>query len=215
MKIEELAEINYLRFCKLEGSDYIASEYALKRILDLIESFKITSVLEVGLGIGSISDTVLKYSEVSRSNMKYVGTEANEFCKKVLKSYVDEYNKIDVFESLDQLDAKSKFDLVIIDGEETKLEEIKNKCNKNALIFIEGDRAPQTTFIVSLFPKSLHVNLISLKKNKPYAHGTCKPEHFVGGGQLIFINPTLLMNFYWFKEKVGTYCKRFLRKIYK
>ena len=213
MKKEELAEKNYLRFCKLEGSDYIASEYALKRILNIINFFSIRSILEVGLGIGSISDTVLKYSKRSQVEIKYVGTEANDFCKEMLKSNVEDYDKIDVFESIDHLDSESKFDLIIIDGEENKLEEIKNRCIKDALIFIEGDRAPQTKLIVSYFPKALHVNLISLEKNKPYAHGVCKPEHYVGGGQLIFTNPTFLMKRFWLQEKFGTYVKRSLRKI--
>ena len=214
MRSDKLAEVNYLKFCQLPGSDYIASEFALKRILGLIKSFRIKSVLEVGLGIGSIADTVLKSFQVSDVDVEYAGTEANEFCKNILPTNVDDYDKIDVYERLDQINIKKKFDLVIIDGEEDKLEDIKNRCTENALIFIEGDRAPQTKLIVSFFPKALHVNLISLEKNKPYAHGICKPEHFVGGGQLIFINPTFLMKMYWLKEKVATYGKRSLRKIY-
>ena len=213
MNIKKLVERNYLRFCNLEGSDYIASEYALERILYVIKKFRVNSVLEIGLGIGSISDTVLKYSDSSNLKIRYVGTEANEFCKKVLKKYVEEYESVERFESLFELNSKYKFDLIIVDGAENNLEEIKNKCKKNAIVFIEGDRAPQTKLIASLFPKAKHVNLISLKRNKPYAHGICNPAHFVGGGQLIFTNPTFEMKSYWAKEKIATFTKRHFRKV--
>lgn len=207
MNIRKLAEKNYLKFCRLDGSEYIASEFALERILRVIRKFRINSVLEIGLGIGSIADTVLKYSARNR-DIKYVGTESNEFCKKVLKEYVAEYESVEHFENLTQVDRTYKFDLIIIDGIENNLAEVKNKCKKNTIIFIEGDRAPQTQLIVSLFPKAKHVNLISLKRNKPYAHGICKPTHFVGGGQLIFTDPTFKMKLYWIKEKAATFVKR-------
>jgi len=63
MIYKNLAIQNYKRFCEMEGSDCIASEFALETILKIIKIFNVNAILELGLGIGSISDTVLKYSE--------------------------------------------------------------------------------------------------------------------------------------------------------
>jgi hypothetical protein len=41
MTYQQFADKNYKRFCALDGSEYIASEYAIKTILRLIETFKV------------------------------------------------------------------------------------------------------------------------------------------------------------------------------
>jgi spore coat polysaccharide biosynthesis predicted glycosyltransferase SpsG len=214
MNQKNLVIQNYKKFCFLEGSEYIASEFALEIILKIVEKYKINSILELGLGIGSISDTVLKYSKNNNSKINYVGTEKNEFCLNALKNNVEDYKQIEVHSEL--VDVKNKkFDLIIIDGYDDSLREIVSFCKENAIVFIEGDRKGQTETILTIFPKYKYVNVISLNKNKPYAHGTCETSHYVGGGQLIFINPTLKMKRHWFKEKVKTYIKNKIRKLRK
>ena len=210
MQPEQLAKKNYYRFCKLEGSEYIATGFALLQILKIIKIFKIDKVLEIGLGIGSISDTVLKMAKNSKLEIRYVGTEANEFCNNALKNNVEDYAKLEQYEDLAEISPESKFDLIIIDGQDNSLQEIASRCKSRSIIFIEGDRSPQTKLILSLFPKARHVNVISLKKHQTYSHGNIK--FFVGGGQLIFTNPNFKMKIYWFKEKTATYIKRYLRK---
>jgi spore coat polysaccharide biosynthesis predicted glycosyltransferase SpsG len=214
MNQKNLVIQNYKKFCSLEGSEYIASEFALEIILKIVEKYKINSILELGLGIGSISDTVLKYSKNNNSKINYVGTEKNEFCLNALKNNVEDYKQIELHSEL--VDVKNKkFDLIIIDGYDDSLREIVSFCKENAIVFIEGDRKGQTETILTIFPKYKYVNVISLNKNKPYAHGTCETSHYVGGGQLIFINPTLKMKRHWFKEKVKTYIKNKIRKLRK
>ncbi|WP_395059671.1 hypothetical protein [Flavobacterium sp.] len=214
MSINNIALNNYKRFCSLEGSEYIASEFALETILKLIKKFKINNVLELGLGIGSISDTVFKYANSKNIAIKYVGTEKNEFCLNALKTYVEDYEKIELFSELKDIE-NQKFDFIIIDGLDETLKEIVKYCYENTIIFIEGDRSGQTKAVLEIFPKSLYVNVISLNKNKEYAAGDCKPTHYVGGGQLIFVNPTLKMKFLWFKEKSKTFIIRKIRLIKK
>ena len=210
MENNNLVEQNYKMFCGFEGSEFIASEFALEVILKLIEKYNITNVLELGLGIGSISDTVLKYSKNKSRKINYVGTEKNEFCLEALKKNVENYNEIELFSELNLIKNK-KFQLIIVDGYDDTLKEIVKFCDKNTIIFIEGDRKGQTNTILEIFPKHKYVNVISLNKNKPYGHGECKPTNYVGGGQLIFINPTLKMRLHWFKEKVTTYIKMKIR----
>ncbi|TDD75970.1 hypothetical protein [Flavobacterium caseinilyticum] len=103
MKDSNLAEKNYKRFCGLEGSEYIASEFALETILKIIKIFKVHTILELGLGIGSISDTVLKYSKKANHTIGYVGTEKNDFCLNALKSNVLDFDKIELYAELNQI----------------------------------------------------------------------------------------------------------------
>lgn len=210
MKKEDLAIQNYKRFCYINGNDYIASEFALEIILKLVEKYNVKSILELGLGIGSISDTVFKYAKLKNILLNYYGTEKHEFCLNALKSNVEDYNKLLLFKELKDINYQ-KFDFIIIDGQDNSLKEIVNYCNTNAILFIEGDRSDQTKLILDVFPNSKYVNLISLNKNKDYAHGICEPNHYVGGGQLVFINPTFKMNLFWFQQKVATFIKNKIR----
>lgn len=209
MKIEKLVEENYHKFCRLEGNDYIASEFALLTILRIIRKFKIESILEIGLGIGSISDTVLKMTKGSNIKLRYVGTEANEFCKKALKANVDCYTEIEALENISEIKKSSKFDLIIVDGQDETLNYITSLCSRRAIIFIEGDRTPQAKKILSFFPGAKQVQIITLQKNKIYSPGN--PDFYIGGGRLIFVNPNFKMRLYRLKEKVATYIKRKLR----
>lgn len=213
MKEKDLAVQNYKRFCELEGSEYIASEFALVTILKIIKIFNVSSILELGLGIGSISDTVLKCSKKESAKINYVGTEKNGFCLEALQKNVLDYNQIELYDELNQIKNK-KFDLIIIDGYDEALEKIVCFCKKNSIVFIEGDRKGQTEMIRLTFPKSKYVNVITLNKNKPYSHGGGDTNRYVGGGQLIFINPTLKMNLFWFQQKAATFIKNKIR-VYK
>lgn len=211
MKNIDLATQNYKRFCAYEGSDFIASEFALETILKIISVFKVNSVLELGLGIGSISDTVLKFSKKENKKISYVGTEKNEFCLNAIKKNIIDYDHIELYADLKQI-KKKQFDLIIIDGYDDTLKEIVAFCKKNTIIFIEGDRKGQTESIMQIFPGCKHVNVITLDKNRAYAHGGISTSHFVGGGQLIFVNPTIKMKLFWFRQKTATFIKNKIRR---
>lgn len=211
MTNKQLVTENYKRFCDLEGSDYIASEFALYIIIKIIEKFKITEILELGLGIGAICDTVLRYGKINNKPIRYDGTEKNDFCLNALKRNVIDYNQIELYSELFEIKNK-KFDLIIIDGYDDNLIEAVIFCKKNAIIFIEGHRKEQTDAILHIFPNCKYVNIITLNKNKPYAHGYSPLTHYIGGGQLIFINPTVKMKLFWFQQKIITFIKNKIRK---
>jgi len=210
MKDKDLAVQNYKRFCGLEGSEYIASEFALETILKVIKKFKVKTILELGLGIGSISDTVLQYSKIANHTIEYVGTEKNDFCLNALKCNVLDFDKLELYAQLNQIKNK-KFDFIIIDGYDDTLKEVVAFCKKTTIIFIEGDRKGQTETIRQIFPKNKYVNVITLNKNKPYSHSGGDTNHYVGGGKLIFADPTPTMKLFWFQQKVGTYIKNKVR----
>lgn len=210
MEIKKIVVENYKEFCSFEGSDYIASEFALETILRIIKIFKIKNLLELGMGIGSVSDTVFKFDKENLIN--YYGTENNDFCLKVLPNNVKNFAKIVLNSELKNIRNK-KFDLIIIDGLDKSISTIESYCNDHAIVFVEGDRKNQTTKLLSIFPKSLYVNVITLQKKPSYAHGGGSVNSYVGGGQLIFINPTFRMRIYWIKEKISTFIKIKIRII--
>lgn len=211
MNNKKLISENYKLFCSFEGSQHIASEFALETIISLIEKYNIKNILELGLGIGSISDTVLKYAKANGKVIHYVGTENNDFCLNALKKNVADFDRIELYPELKYIDRK--FDFIIIDGQDSTFGKIKNYCSENAIIFIEGDRKEQTNNIKNIFPNNKYVNIITLEKNKPYAHGDCRTSAYIGGGQLIFTNPTINQKNYWIKQKIKTFIKRKIRKI--
>jgi hypothetical protein len=211
MEIKKSAVENYKFFCSLEGSDYIATPFALEVILKLIIAFNLKKILEIGMGIGCVADTILKYNDKNKLEIKYSGTEKNGFCLDVLPINVTFFKDVKLYSELKEI-KNGKFDFIIVDGSDEALMNIKEYCNKHIVLFIEGDREIQLQAVVKIFPKSLYVNVITLEKNPPYAHEGRDMNSYVGGGQLIFVNPTFQMKIYWFKEKVKTFIKRKIRK---
>jgi hypothetical protein len=201
-----LAEKTYLKFSKIEGNQHIASEYALKCALRLIQDFQLKSILEVGIGIGCIADTILE----SSPNLSYTATEANAFCLNAIKSNVAQIDRVKLYDDLNQIPENTFFDFIIIDGSDDSLAQVKRMCTPKTVIFIEGGRALQVASLKKIFPNVLHAEMLSDYKNP--ACGPFSSQFWCGGGQLIFPYPNFKMRWYYWKEKWATYQKRKKRK---
>lgn len=210
MKIKELARQKHKRFCTCEGSEFIASEFSLMKILQMIKIFEVKSVLEVGVGIGTIADTVLEYSNSVAKPLAYCGTESNPFCLQAIPQNTSHFPKLSLYRTLSEVPRNIKFDLLIIDGQDEALKNILSLCSPQAIIFIEGDRMPQMQLLLKMFPRGKYVNVTSNKKNPIYAPGGS--GRYVGGGRVIFTNPDIFMTLYWIKEKVKTHFLRYFRR---
>jgi hypothetical protein len=212
MNYKKIAADTYRKFSILEGNQHIAGDYAIENILELIKDFNIKNILEIGLGIGSISDAVLNFSKDNSLEINYYGTELNEFCLEALKKNVTDLDKIHLFSDLEFLKTDIKFDLVIVDGSDESLAKVKHLLAPRSLIFIEGGRASQVKFLKKLFPKFIYAEIISVRKPPEYG-----PYHqkWTGGGSLIFTNPNFVQKSYCFNEKVKTFLKRRARKFIK
>jgi len=192
---------SYKNFCIAEGNQHIASEYAILKLKELIDHFKLKNVLEVGLGIGAIAGSLLSVNE----NLKYTGTEENEFCLAALKTNLGEnYRKLKVFSQLSEVPNK-KFDLIIIDGKDPDLVQIKQLVTHRGIITIEGDRKSQLKFLEIIFPKNRLVHCISLRKNKIYSPYPLK--EWQGGLKVLFPEPNQKQFLWWVKEKIKTKLK--------
>jgi hypothetical protein len=194
----------YQSFCKADGNQHIASEYAIEKINGLVEKFRLQRILEVGLGIGSISGIVLA---VNRNiNLDYSGTEANAFCLNVLpENLKEDYNRLQIYSDLTEIPGNKKFNLIIIDGKDHNLQAVKDLISENGILAIEGDRIPQQDSLQELFPQHKYVHCISLKRNKEYS--PFPTENWQGGIKVIFVYPTLKQNLWWLKEKYFTKIK--------
>jgi len=199
----------YQFFCEAEGSQHIASEYAIEKLDRLVQEFRVKRILEVGLGIGSISGVVLAVNR--RINLDYSGTEANDFCLKALpENLKEDYNRLQIYSDLTEIPAIKKFDLIIIDGKDHKLQIIKDLISENGILAIEGDRMPQQDSLQELFPDHKTVHCISREKNKSYS--PFPAAHWQGGLKIIFINPTVFQKLWWMRERVSTKLKYWFRK---
>lgn len=203
----------YQYFCEKEGNQDIAGVFALEKILDIIDLNKPKRILEVGLGIGSISYTVLKNYANSDREMIYHGTEANAYCLNALKETLGEYYKsISIYKDLDAVKSEEKYDLIIIDGSDEATEKIKNLIAENGVIFVEHGRADQTKIMKTVFPKHKHAACRTDFKNPK--GGPFPEDKWCAGGQLIYVNPTFKQRLHYQKESIlGTYRGRFKRKI--
>lgn len=209
MDLNKKAKETYFKFSYFDGNQHIASEYALKSILKLIEAFNVKNVLEVGIGIGCIADAILENSK----NIEYTATEANEFCLNAIQKNIAQINRVSLYADLSQIPEGKSFDLIIIDGTDESLEKVKRMCTENSIIYIEGGRSLQLEMLKSLFKNVLHSQMISSYKNPKY--GPFSSDKWTSGGQLIFPYPNLKMKLFYGNERIKTFLKRKYRKLKK
>lgn len=197
----------YHEFSFVEGNQHIASEYAIQKLQELVSHFHLKNILELGLGIGSISKILLSLNK----DILYTGTESNEFCLMALQQNLkEEYKRVQIFKDLKAVNKKNKFDLLIVDGKDQDLEVAKELITANGIIAIEGDRQTQQELLQKLFPRSMYVHSISAAKNKK-----CSPfssNHWQGGIKIIFTNPTPKQYVWWLNEKIQTKIKYLSRR---
>lgn len=214
MNNKETATQCYKHFSKKEGNQHIAGQFALEKILDIIDVNKPNRILEVGLGIGSISYTILSIKDRFNPNLTYHGTEANDFCLNALKQNLSDFSdSIEIYKNLEALNSTIKYDFVIIDGSDESIEQIKDIISPNGVIFIEGGRANQTEKMKSTFPRHKYTACISDYRNPSY--GPFSSSIWSGGGQLIYIDPTSKQLLHFLKERLKTsYRYRIGRKLH-
>lgn len=208
MSIKNIVERQYRKFSVAEGSQFIASEYALYCILKIIQKFEPYRILEVGVGIGTISDSICKVGFSYRP--KIYGTESNEFCLEQLSKNMGNYfSELLLYPNIQSLPDGIVMDLVIIDGKEKELESLRKKMSERCIILVEGDRKEQVQKLRSLFPKHKFATMVSVQKNSVYSKKN--PDEFKGGLKLLFVNPDFFQYMFWIRTKILMKVKYFKR----
>ncbi|MEQ3657261.1 MAG: hypothetical protein ABNH00_15435 [Dokdonia sp.] len=209
MTVKEHATSSYITFSGYEGSQHIAGQYAMAKILEMAVTFRVKHILEIGLGIGTLPYLIMEYHKELSS---YVGSETNEFCLAALRKNLPEpmFERLNVYTDTAAIfDRDNAFDMLIIDAGFTDYQKLSDHMSKHAVIIIEGDRADQEQKIRSYFPKARFVQLISGEKNHP--KGVFDKNHWQGGVKVFFIHPTLAQKWYWLQGKLQSklnYSKR-------
>ncbi len=135
----EKGKATFQIFSSCLGSEHIASEFALIHLCCLLRVKKISSVLEFGAGIGTMTYKLL--SHLPELEMVTV-TEDNIFCLEQLKTNIPKkYKKrLRILTNESELkDIEASFDLIILDGK-YNIEFIAELLPEETIIFIEGSR---------------------------------------------------------------------------
>lgn len=136
------------KYAGMVGSEQIATKLALTIVADHLDHTSPTSILEIGSGIGTITELLAQKAP----NSTIYGYEINDWCIAqleknlalsnifVLKSYSDLkniQNKIDFLILDDYLDQQTTYDLILSTRPET--------------IFIEGHRRKQRLYVMQAY----------------------------------------------------------------
>lgn len=211
MRVKEFTHNEYKRYCQAEGSQFIVSEFALFQILILLRNYKIHHILEVGIGIGTISGSVLKLAREKKFSVDVSATESNNFCLSQLPVNLGaDFRKLKCFNNIRNLPKNEKYDLIIIDGVEQDLKDIKERLNPQGIVIIEGDRTDQVRIIRNFFPNAKYVHLISINRNGNYS--VQNATDYQGGLKLIFSDPNFNQLLHWFQLKIISKIKYYRRK---
>jgi hypothetical protein len=188
-------------FSKKEGAQYIATPVTLEAMLDMDRDSRMARVLEMGAGIGTITYTLLKYTNA------HVDTyEDNEFCKAALKTnltgFEDRYTLLTDY----KIDPPARvYDLVVIDGGGGKGEDggtmpIVQKIAAHIdarTYYIEGGRHQQRTLLRRELAKRFVYRLVQ------YDYATYMGVSYKGGLAIVCMpaSSALLrkLNFYYWE----------------
>ena len=212
MNYKQISQETYRKFANKQGNDHIAGDYALEEILRIVGKFNIKNILEVGLGIGSISDAILNFSQQNSLDINYSGTEANEFCLEQLPLNVDRFNHIKLYAEISDIAGGNLFDFIVVDGSDALLFDVKKYCSKNAIIFIEGGRDSQVQILNRTFPDALFTRIMSIRK--PPLYGPFQ-QRWSGGATIIAVNADRCQRRFIYEQKIRTFINRRLRRIFK
>lgn len=191
-KLRKIASLAYDKFLVKEGNEHIASEFALYGLLKAIHSKKPKSVLEIGLGIGSICYTVLYAQEEGLiQKLNYVGTENNEYCLRQLAINLQDIKEpYTICHHLQELE-NMRFDFIIVDGADPGFTALHKLINNQTTIFIEGLRDEQIQVIKRLLTGMPYIYSKTICYNRNYQFRSIN-KSFLGGYTLFILHPTYL-----------------------
>ncbi|MGB0525346.1 MAG: hypothetical protein ACPGJS_20395 [Flammeovirgaceae bacterium] len=203
------------KFAAKEGSERIASEHALQGLEKRIRKGNINNILEFGIGIGTIPYLISQIAKDEKRKINYYGTELNEFCLGKIKENIDttdnEYFNFNVMSDVEELPSDFIADLVIIDGDVSNYEKIKDILSEAAIIFIEGTRTIQQDAIKKVYPNALISTHISLHKNPPYS--PFPSTRYLGAFRTVYVNKSFNNTLNYWTDRLQTKIKYQLRKL--
>jgi len=167
-----MSDTDYLfdKYASKAGSDQIASRLALRILSELLEKYNPATILEIGSGIGTMTELILNKSP----NSKIICYEKNAWCVTQLKKNVDLSNA-KILTSEIHLQSINKLELIIIDDfvEKEILFTLIEKTQPS-IVFIEGHRRRQRLHVAETFIRlKLNFTLRNYRKDKNSKKGGC------------------------------------------
>jgi len=190
-----LTELIFNKYAAQFGSDQIATKLALRIISDHLEKNNPQSILEIGAGIGTITELLIKKSP----NSNILSFEKDEWCLSQLLKNVDE-KQIQIFSKKQDLLTLQKIDFLIIDDYlDAKFTfELISKTRPES-IFIEGHRRRQRLSVIRSYMKiGFNFDLKNYRKSYDSDKGGCLVIHNQESQykQYIYLSFILLTIFY-------------------
>jgi precorrin-6B methylase 2 len=174
-----LASKIHNKYAGLVGSDQIATKLALRIIGEHLDIVKPRSILEIGSGIGTITDFIS--SKVPNSIIYCY--EVNEWCLQQLRKNLKGLNIVILKSPSEFKLIQNKIDFLIIDDyldEQTTFDLIRRTQPES--IFIEGHRRKQRLDVMKAYK---NIGWFFRFKNFKGSSDSCK------GGVLIFHSPSV------------------------
>ena len=137
------------KYSKLSGSNQIATQFALRIISEHLDSHRPRSVLEIGAGIGTITELLIS----KLPNARIVSYENNAWCVSQLVKNVN-LTTVEIITSHKALLQSGESDFIIIDDYLDKNTTISliNRVKPNS-VFIEGHRRRQRLYVIKSYKK--------------------------------------------------------------
>ncbi len=187
------------RFVPRPGSGYIASGFALGRIIDLVERRRPERILEVGSGIGTITSAVLEARDRTGVGGLHVAVEDVPFCLEQFAANLGPRaaDVVVVPRAADVAAAVGPvtFDLVIVDGGDPD-----DLAPEERHTFTAADRAAEVGAWVALVaPRGLVLventriaqrRELEAQAGRPFVHEHLRPADDTPGVHLYWFEPS-------------------------
>lgn len=138
----------YNTFHMKEGSEFIATPVTIQALIDISKKTSIKNVLEMGSGIGTISYTLLKYTDAHIDLY-----EDNEYCQNALKKNLEQFEgRYTLLPNYKIHPPRKRYDLFIVDGGNGKrhdggaidaIDSLLNFIDDISIVYVEGHRYTQ------------------------------------------------------------------------
>jgi predicted O-methyltransferase YrrM len=135
----KFAEHLFARYQAKEGSRNAARPVSLAHLAACLRTFRPRTVLEMGAGIGTITDALLSHHSGIR---RIVAFEHNAFCLAAITQNIDTRDpRLTIVARREELPAITDIDMLVADGNYGRAEAY-DAVRLGTVFFVEGNRKP-------------------------------------------------------------------------
>jgi hypothetical protein len=169
------AEI-HAKYKAMEGSEQVALLYSIQCLANFLSNYKLTKILELGGGIGTLTEVLLKLT-----NAEVLVVENNQYCRTKLNQNLLGHRAFELIEEYKFLSNDTKAEMLIIDVNNGifNVKELILRESLLRVIFIEGHHLAHR----------LNISRTLLSKNYIQEYIDLRPSRGVKGCCFFHIKP--------------------------